>query len=95
MNGPLRGMHRIRWAAGGEPEMQCSHCYEFLPITTEFWRPGHGIQRCAVCIQEARRPRARLAMRRKRAGDRAIARAYEADYYRRRYSTLARFERSA
>lgn len=89
----MKGMHRVRWPKDGEPEMQCARCYEFLPITAEFWRPEWGTQRCKACQDEVRKPRQRQAMRRKRAGDKEVARAYEADFYRRKYSTLARFRR--
>ena len=34
MSGAFRGMgmHRVRWASGAEPEMQCAGCYEFLHV---------------------------------------------------------------
>ena len=106
-NGPLRGMHRIRWVAGSEPEMQCVECLEYLPLTDEFWVPVHGIRRCRACWKEHtnRASRARRSDPAYRDYEREAARltrkatadrtTYCRDYYRRRYSTLARFERSA
>lgn len=85
------GMHRVRWAVDGEPEMQCAACFEYLPITPEFWTPGHGLQRCDGCVREKTRLRTRRAMRRRRADDRAVAQIYDADRYRRNDSVLARY----
>lgn len=61
-----RGMHRVRWVEGQEPEMQCAGCYEYLPITVEFWLPAHGLRRCRVCWGEATRARVRASMARHR-----------------------------
>lgn len=39
----------------GEFEGQCAYCREYLPLTTEFWVPRHGVQRCKACLQEYKR----------------------------------------
>jgi hypothetical protein len=61
------GMHRVRWAKGGEPEIQCATCLEFLPAVEEFWQPEHGLRKCRECVRAAGRPRRAALMRRKRA----------------------------
>lgn len=71
----VKGMHRVRWLADGEPEMQCGHCYEFLPLTREFWTPQHGVRRCRACLTDARR----AVQRRVMAAARAIPERHEAE----------------
>ena len=85
--------------------MQCATCYEYMPITTEFWVPTHGLRRCRACwidgMRNANRrrrsdPEYREAERKAAGAQRAAdRREYTRDYYRRKYSTLARFQRRA
>lgn len=86
----LRGLYRVRWQHYGEPELQCRSCFEFLPFSE--YTPRR-LSMCKVCRKAENRPRQRVAMRvlrRRRRGDAAVKQAYDADYYRRNYSTLAR-----
>ncbi len=101
----VRGMRRVRWVVGEEPEMQCATCYEYMPITTEFWVPVHGLRRCRACWIDGMRAANRIRRtdheyrdgeRKAAAAQRAVdRREYARNFYRRKYSTLARFQRGA
>lgn len=97
--------HRIRWPKDSEPTLQCQQCFEFWPLSLEFWEPSH-LRRCRACARARRRDYTRAYMRERRkdpayraaervakgADYRANAdrrRAYQADWYRRKKSTLA------
>lgn len=48
------GRHRVQWSKAEEAfEMQCDTCLGFLPVTTEFWVPKHGLTRCRACYRES------------------------------------------
>lgn len=74
-----KGLHRVRWASSGEPEMQCAVCFEFLPITAQFWLPTHGLRRCRACLVEANRPKVAALQRKARADPVKHAREMEAE----------------
>lgn len=93
-----KGLHRVRWIAGEDPEMQCASCFEFLPLTTEFWDPRHGTRRCKVCWAEAKKSYHAEYMRKFRAKRRdaknpAVAANYDANWKRRNTSLLSRYLR--
>lgn len=81
---PGMGLHRVRWPSHAEPDMQCATCYEFLPLTTEFWEPERGLRRCRACLSEANRVRLRAVRDRQ---------TYWRNWSRRNRSSLAELER--
>lgn len=41
----------------GDFEFRCAMCDQWWPLTTDFWRPANGMQRCKACWREYHRIR--------------------------------------
>ena len=59
MSHPISGRERdVRFRE--EFELRCTMCQDWWPITTEFWQPKNGMQRCKACWREYHRIKQRV-----------------------------------
>lgn len=72
---------RVRFTDAGF-ELQCLACFEWWPISTDFWRPP-ALARCKACRNEGMRISAAAVRRRESRAQRADRIDANRDYWRR------------
>ena len=55
MSQPISGREREVRYREDSFELRCHMCDDWWPITTEFWQPKNGMQRCRACWREYHR----------------------------------------